>query len=358
VHVVRENITKGTSKAGRKKHESGAVVTLKAVAEHVQLSPGTVSAVLNDSPSSKHIPEGTRKRIIEAARHLNYKPNFFARYLRNKRTYTIGVMLNDIGSEYGGLVICGIEDYIRQKDYFFITGVHRHDPELFQKYERLLMERGVEGVIAVDLHLPYALQVPTVAIAGHQQYEGVTNIVLDHHRAARIALQHLVSLGHRDIAVMRGNPASADSQVRWESIVEAGKLLGIRIPDDLVIQLDSENTSPELGYPHVKTLLKRKRPFTALFAFNDISAIGAVRAFQESGLRVPQDVSVVGFDDIKSAAFHYPSLTTVRQPLWDMGKTAAKILLARIEGDDDYPKQLAVEPELIVRESTGKAPRQ
>jgi DNA-binding LacI/PurR family transcriptional regulator len=358
VCVRREQNSKSPPKAAKKRHVPGAgAVTLKAVAEHVQLSPGTVSAVLNDSPSSKHIPEMTRERIIEAARRLNYKPNFFARYLRNKRTYTIGVMLNDIGSEYGGLVICGIEDYVRQKDYFFITGVHRHDPTLFQKYERLLMERGVEGVIAVDVHLPHALQVPTVAIAGHQQYDGVTNIVLDHHRAAQIALQHLLTLGHREIAVMKGNPASADSQVRWESILEVSKALGIRIPEELVIQLDSENTSPELGYPHAITLLKRKRPFTALFAFNDISAIGAIRAFQEAGLRVPQDVSVIGFDDIKSAAFHSPSLTTVRQPLWEMGKTAAKILLARIEGDDEYPKQLAVEPELIVRESTAKVPR-
>lgn len=352
--MARNIPAKNASKAGRKKPN---VVTLKAVAEHVQLSPGTVSAVLNDSPSSKHIPEVTRNRIIEAARHLNYKPNFFARYLRNKRTFTIGVMLNDIGSEYGGLVICGIEDYVRQKDYFFITGVHRHDPNLFEKYEHLLMERGVEGVIAVDLHLPHALQVPTVSIAGHQQYEGVTNIVLDHHRAALIALQHLVSLGHREIAVMKGNPASSDAQVRWEAISEAAKLLGVRIPEELVIQLDSESTSPELGYPHAKTLLKRKRPFTALFAFNDISAIGAIRAFHEAGLQVPRDISVIGFDDIKSAAFYYPSLTTVRQPLLEMGKTAAKILLARIEGDDGFPKQLAVEPELIIRESTGKAPR-
>jgi DNA-binding LacI/PurR family transcriptional regulator len=349
--LVRDNPTKG----GKKRHEHG-VVTLKAVAEYVGLSPGTVSAVLNDSPSSRHIPEATRKRIIEAARHLNYKPNFFARYLRNKRTYTIGVMLNDIGSEYGGLVICGIEDYVRQKDYFFITGVHRHDPELFEKYERMLMERGVEGVITVDLHLPHSLRVPTVAIAGHQQYEGVTNIVLDHKRAAYVALEHLASLGHREIAVMKGTPASADAKDRWEAIAEAAQSLGIRVPEEMVVQLTTEKTNPELGYPHAKKLLERKRLFTALFAFNDISAIGAIRAIQESGLRVPQDISVIGFDDIKSAAFHYPSLTTVRQPLWDMGASAAKILLARIEGEEDYPQEVLVEPELIIRESTAKAP--
>ena len=355
--MVRENISKSHSKSSKKRGHDPTVVTLKAVAEYVQLSPGTISAVLNDSPSSRHIPEGTRKRIVDAARHLNYKPNFFARYLRNKRTYTIGIMLNDIGSEYGGLVISGIEDYVRQKDYFFITGVHRHDPDLFARYERMLLERGVEGVITLDLHLPHAVRVPTVAIAGHHQHEGVTNIVLDHKCAARLALQHLAGLGHREIAVLKGNPASADSHERWQAIAEAAQSLGISIHEDLVVQLVSESTTPELGYAPAKTLLQRKRPFTALFAFNDISAIGAIRAFQEAGLRVPQDVSVIGFDDIKSAAYQYPSLTTIRQPLWDIGQTAAKILLARIEGEEKYPLQVSVKPELIARESTAKAAR-
>jgi DNA-binding LacI/PurR family transcriptional regulator len=355
--VVRENISKSHSKSSKKRGHDPTVVTLKAVAEYVQLSPGTISAVLNDSPSSRHIPEGTRKRIVDAARHLNYKPNFFARYLRNKRTYTIGIMLNDIGSEYGGLVISGIEDYVRQKDYFFITGVHRHDPDLFARYERMLLERGVEGVITLDLHLPHAVRVPTVAIAGHHQHEGVTNIVLDHKCAARLALQHLAGLGHREIAVLKGNPASADSHERWQAIAEAAQSLGISIHEDLVVQLVSESTTPELGYAPAKTLLQRKRPFTALFAFNDISAIGAIRAFQEAGLRVPQDVSVIGFDDIKSAAYQYPSLTTIRQPLWDIGQTAAKTLLARIEGEEKYPLQVSVKPELIARESTAKAAR-
>jgi LacI family transcriptional regulator len=110
-----------------------------------------------------------------------------------------------------------------------------------------------------------------------------------------------------------------------------------------------------VGYPFAQQLLARKKPFTALFAYNDISAIGAIRAFQEKGLRVPQDISVIGFDDIPGAAFHFPSLTTVRQPLVRMGQVAAQILLERIEGKRDYPAQVAIEPELIVRESTGEA---
>src|SRR6185437_10230293 len=125
-----------------KNNGSESVVTLKLVAEKVRLSPGTVSAVLNNSPSAKHIPETTRNRIFAAARELKYKPNLMARSLRNKRTYTIGVIPTDISDGYGGQVIAGIEEYARQKDYFFITGIHHHDPELFQKYSQLQIGRA------------------------------------------------------------------------------------------------------------------------------------------------------------------------------------------------------------------------
>lgn len=333
---------------------SGSVVTLKSVAERVQLSPGTVSAVLNNAPSSRHIPEATRKRIMAAARELNYKPNFFARTLRNKRTYTIGVITPEIGDVYGGVVIAGIEEYVRDKDYFFITGIHRHDPQLFKKYLTLLLERGVEGVITVDLNLQQSIPVPTVAVAGHRQHGGVTNIILDHQHAARLALEHLVELGHRDIAVMIGDPGSADAADRWQAIAQVAGAMGIPIQPELTIQISGAQSSPELGYPYAKELLGRKKPFTALFAYNDISAIGAVRAFQESGLQVPQDISVVGFDDIQGAAFHYPSLTTVRQPLSRMGNIAAQALIERIEQGESGAREIAVEPELVVRESTGR----
>lgn len=331
------------------------IVTLKSVAQRVNLSPGTVSAVLNDSPSSKHIPERTRSRILAAARELNYRPNFFARTLRKKRTYTIGVIPKDVGDGYSSLIIAGIENYIREKNYFFITGVHRHDAELLQQYASLLQQRGVEGFITVDQNLPHSLALPTVAVSGHQQHEGLTNIVLDHRHAATLALTHLLKLGHRRIAFMQGNPASSDAEDRWRAIVEVAKQMGIQVRPELTVQIDSEEISPQLGYPFAKELLARKKPFTALFAYNDISAIGAIRAFHEAGLRVPADVSVVGFDDIQGAEFHHPSLTTVRQPLRRMGEIAAKVLLERIEGLEDYPREIAVEPELVVRESTGPA---
>src|SRR6267142_5522877 len=334
--------------------KKSSAVTLKAVADHLGLTPGTVSAVLNNAPSSRSIPQHTKNRILAAARELNYRPNFFAQSLRKKRTYTIGVIVEEIGDSYGSGVISGIEQYLRQKNYFFLTVVHRHDPELLERYAQILLERGVEGFITVDMRLREAPSLPTVAVAGHTPFPGVTNIILDHHHAARVALQHLLELGHRDIAFMKGHAQSSDSEDRWKAIFEVAQELKLDINPELTIQIDIDDPTPQLGYPFAKKLLERKAPFSALFAYNDISAMGAIRAFQEVGIRVPQDISVIGFDDIQGAAYNTPSLTTVRQPLTRMGNIAARTLLERIEGGKDYPGEIAIQPELIIRESTAK----
>ena len=190
-------------------------VTLKAVAQHLGLTPGTVSAVLNNSAASRSIPDRTRNRILQAARELNYRPNFMARSLRVQRTYTIGVILEEIGDGYGSMVVSGVEEYIREKNYFFLTVAHRHDHELLQTYSQMLIARGVEGFITVDTTLRDVPSLPTVAVAGHRPLENVTNIILDHRQAALFGLQHLKELGHEHIAFLRGQPQSADSEVRW-----------------------------------------------------------------------------------------------------------------------------------------------
>src|SRR5580658_7936012 len=160
----------------RKPSPKPAVVTLKMVAQQVGLTPGTVSAVLNDAPSAQSIPQSTKNRIHAAAKALDYRPNFFARSLRNKRTYMIGVIAEEIGDSYGSLVISGIEEYLRERDYFFLTVVHRHNPELLNRYSELLLQRGVEGFITVDTTVLEAPSLPTVAVAGHQTVKGVTNV--------------------------------------------------------------------------------------------------------------------------------------------------------------------------------------
>jgi len=339
----------------KKPGQKPQVITLKAVAQHLGLTPGTVSAVLNDAPSARSIPQGTKSRIHDAARELNYRPNFFARTLRKKRTSTIGIIVEEIGDSYSSAVISGIEAYLRQKEYFFLTVVHRHDPQLLNRYSQMLLERGVEGFITVDTTIHDEPSVPTVAVAGHKKVKGVTNIVIDHRRAAFLALSHLKDLSHKRIAVLKGNPLSSDAADRFEAICDVANQLGISIDPELTVQINIDDPTPQLGYPFAKELLKRNKPFTALFAYNDISAIGSIRAFQEEGLLVPRDISVMGFDDIPGSAFHMPSLTTVRQPLNRMGQVAAQTLLERLENQEEYPAEIAIEPELVVRESTAIA---
>jgi LacI family transcriptional regulator len=219
-----------------------------------------------------------------------------------------------------------------------------------------LQARGVDGILAIDTQLEGALQSPTVSVAGHSVIPGVTNVILDHNRAAELALGHLYRLGHRRIAYMHGQPFSSDSQTRWQSIMQVASTLSLEVPKDLIIQLDKDLNTPELGYPGIHQLLLRRRDFTAVLCFNDISAIGSIRALHDAGLKVPADVSVLGFDDIQAAAYIVPSLTTIRQPLQRMGALAASSLLKKL-AHEKLPDTIKVDPELIMRESTGQVTR-
>jgi DNA-binding LacI/PurR family transcriptional regulator len=332
------------------------MVTLRAVAEHVGLAPGTVSAVLNNAPSARSIPEHTRQRIRAAAQELKYRPNFLARSLRKQRTYTVGLILEEIGDSYGSMVISGVEAYLRQRNYFFLTVIHRHDAAMLRDYSQLLLERGVEGFVTVDTSFQEPPPLPTVCVAGHRALAGVTNIILDQEQGVRVGLEHLFNLGHRKIAFMKGQTFSSDSEDRWTAMCKVAQDLGLEMDPDLIVRLEIDDPSPQLGYPYAKQLLASKKPFTALFAYNDISAIGAIRAVQEEGLRVPQDISIMGFDDIPWAAFNTPSLTTVRQPLVKMGQIAAETVIGMIEENREHVAEIAIEPKLVVRESTGAAP--
>jgi DNA-binding LacI/PurR family transcriptional regulator len=338
---------------------SGQSVSLKSLAEHLGLSKAAVSFVINRSPAARSIPQRTQELIRRAAHELNYRPNHLARSLRQQRSYTIGVVVPEISEGYAALVMSGIEDHLLQEGYFYFVVSHRHREELIEEYPHLLQQRAVEGLIAVDTALSEGAQVPVVAVSGHRDVPGVTNIVLDHARAAMLAVEHLAKLGHRRIAFIKGQEFSSDTAVRWEAVRAAAAELGVEIHDRLVVQLQGESPSPELGYLVTRKLLASGEPFTALFAFNDISAIGAIQALREAGRRVPEDVSVVGFDDIQSAAYQNPGLTTVKQPLRQMGVLAAETVLQRINAPakQPYPKEIIVEPGFIIRGSTGPAPK-
>lgn len=341
---------------GKPKRDTGLParpVSLKTLAAYLKLDPATISVVLNDVPG-RSIPEATRERIRAAALKFNYEPSFLARSLRNRRTMTVGILVPVLADGYHAEVMSGIGDRLLEEKYFYFIAHHRHRTDLIEQYPHLLIARGAEGIIAIDTHLVHQLPLPVVAVAGHRRISGVTNVVLDHHRAAELALRHLYDLGHRTIAFMRGQPYSSDSDTRWRSIVKVAGDLGLCIRPELTIQLDRDLTSPELGYPVVQQLLAHHRSFTAVLSFNDMAAIGSIRALHDAQLRVPEDVSVIGFDDIKEAAYQTPSLTTIRQPLHQMGTLAVQILLERLRSSTaPSPPEVAVEAELIVRESTG-----
>ena len=190
------------------------------------------------------IPEHTKHRIIAAARELNYRPNYFARSLRLRRTYTIGVIAEEIGDPYGAMVISGVEEYLRKNNYFFLTVIHRHDQKILQAYSQMLLTRGVEGFITTDTSIKEKPSRPTVAVAGHERVKGVTNIILDEKLGARLALTHLAELGHENIAFLKGDQFSSDSSTRWNAICEIANELGIRIRPELTVQIDSTATTP------------------------------------------------------------------------------------------------------------------
>jgi DNA-binding LacI/PurR family transcriptional regulator len=333
-----------------------SAANLKDVAEYLGLSSATVSMVMNRSPAAKSIPQHTQERVRTAARELNYRPNFMAKSLRQKRSFTIGVMVPEISEGYGALVMSGIEDHLLQEGYFYYVVSHRHRKDLIEEYPRLLQMRSVEGLIAVDTPCQENKSLHVVAVSGHQNVPGVTNIVLDHPLAAKLAMEHLFALGHRHIAFIKGQEFSSDTEVRWKTVQKSAAHLGLKIDEALVAQLVGEVGSPELGYYATRKILAAERQFTALFAFNDISAIGAIRALTEANLRIPEEVSVVGFDDIQSAAYQNPALTTMRQPLREMGVIAAETLLERITSPAaPYPNSIIVKPTLVVRSSTAAA---
>ena len=341
-------------------------VNLRMLAEHLELSQTTVSLVLNNSPSAKSIPPETRQRVMEAAERLNYRPNYFARSLRQSRSMSVGVLAPDLSEGYFTRVMSGVVEQLTAAHYFYFTACHDWKKELIEQYPRMLVERAVDGFLLLNtpaemLQVP----VPVVAISAHSPAENVTNIVLDHHAAVGEALKHLYELGHRRMAFMRGPKAIPDSDYRWNSIQEIAREMDLKIDPANVVRIDTEGWSmkagihpmaPEIGYKPMKALLEKTRDFTAIFCFNDISAIGAIRALKDAGLSVPGDVSVVGFDDIQSAAYSTPSLTTVRQPLMEMGRRGAEVLLERIANrEKEFPGEIVMAPELIVRESTGPA---
>ena len=334
-------------------------ITLKELAAILELSQSTVSRIVNGAAAEHRIAKETQERVLHAAALHGYSANTVARSLRQKRTYTIGVIVPEISEGYSTAVLSGIEDELVKDGYFYFVVSHRHRADLLEGYLRMMLARSVEGIVAVDTPRELELSVPLVSVSGHLRRQGAINIELHHEQAAHLSLEHLQSLGHKQIAFIKGQAFSSDTDHRWKAIVDVAKKLNIAVDPELVVQLQGPEPGPGPGLETTRELLKTKRPFTAIFVFNDVTAIGAILALREAGLNVPSDVSVLGFDDVPIAAANNPPLTTIHQPLRAMGQAAATTLLKLIRDEipHPHPPVITVYPKLVVRESTGRSCR-
>jgi DNA-binding LacI/PurR family transcriptional regulator len=344
------------------------MVTIRDVAKQSGFSSTTVSIVLNNAPLARYIPAATKKRIERAAQKLGYRPNQFARSLRSKRSHTVGVMVFDMTDPYCTLVLRGIENTLYQASYLpILTDVH-NERSRFERYLEMLLDRRIEGLIVlanwlfVDINLLADVEkssIPTAIIGCELKTDSISSIIVDNEIGGFVALQHLHSLGHSKIAIIRGPKALSDSSPRWRGIRNCAKACQLELDSRLIVDLPESRdpvSSFEAGQKLTEELIRQKRSFTALLAFDDMSAFGAIRALHKAGIRVPEHCSVVGFDDVATSALYTPPLSTVRQPMEAMGAAAVELVIeginAVLEKRETQATHRRVAPELVVREST------
>jgi LacI family transcriptional regulator len=345
------------------------VITIRDVARESGYSASTVSIVLNGAPLSRYIPSDTKARIETAAKRLGYRPNPLARSLRSQRSNIVGVMVFDITDPFCTPILRGLENSLYQANYLSFLADAHNETHRFERYLEMLLDRRVEGLIIVanwlvtDIKLLADLterQVPTVVAGREVEIELASTVSVENEGGAAAALEHLYKLGHREIAFLRGPKALTSSGQRWKGIKSFAQSFDLSLDAKRIAELPESldaNSSFEAGSQLTAELLRRGKPFTALLAYDDITALGAVRALKNKGLRVPEDCSVIGFDDVAQAGLSVPSLTTIRQPMEAMGAMSAGIVLDAIKAVDqnrEFPVvRRKIPAELVVRESTG-----
>jgi len=331
-------------------HKSGHV-TLTDVAQACGFSVSTVSIVLNKAPLSKNVAEKTRQLVCATAQRLGYHPDAFARSLRRRYSQTIGVLAYDLSDPYCFPVVRGIQEGLQSAKYLPMLMDAQARRDLFDRYLQMLLERRAEGVIVVAnwvfeeanlLNDVRKNNVPVVIVSRDLTDHGVSSILVDNEEGGVMALRYLYDLGHRKIAVIRGPEEMFDSAPRWAGVQRAAGEAGIRLDPCLIMQLPSL-VDPMSGFKGglscARQMVGTGHAFTAVLAFDDLTALGVVRGLNEAGLRVPEDCSVMGFDDVLPAAVATPGITTICQPLGEMGALAAEWMVKAIESRDQKKEQ-------------------
>lgn len=346
-------------------------LTLSDVAKASGFSTATVSIVLNEAPLSRYVAATTRKKIRETAERLGYRPDVFARLLRSRKSQTIGVLVIDLADPFCTLILQGIERRLLQTPYLPIIMDAHNEPHQVERYAEMMLERRVEGLVTVANWLFFDIsvledmsddQLPSVVVGRDVESSTVNSVSVDNEAGGYTAMRHLYELGHRNIALICGPRRLSDSRLRWRGIRRFAQEMKLKLNPALIQSLpdiSSSTSSFESSRKMTEKFLASGERFTAILAFDDISAYGAIRALSEKGLRVPDDCSVIGFDDIPIAALSTPGLTTIRQPMLEMGEYAAECILKSLSLSEDahnefYGQNHLMPAELMVRESTAK----
>jgi len=341
------------------------MITIREVAGESGFSVTTVSMVLNNGAGVDRISQRTRNRIWEVARQLGYRPNLHARSLRSNRSQTLGVMVFDLTDPYCTQILRGIQNHIRPSGLFPIVTDLQDDRSQFQTCLDMLLGRRVEGIISIanPLYLDSKLlsefsdrNIPAVVIGRELSNVPVSSVVVDNAAGTRLAIQHLYDLGHSKMAFIKGPDILVDSIQRWQGLESFAEEVGLELDPELIVQIKARNSTFREAYELTEELLRRRSKFTAMITFDDLSACAAIRALSKAGKQVPEFCSVVGFDDIPSAAFYNPPLTTIQQQLEMQGSLGAEIveqlIRAAAEERTMTPKHRKVIPKLVVRDST------
>ena len=335
-------------------------LTLKNIAKKVGVSTSTVSRVLNGTPSRIPVSEKTKRKVHKLVKELDYHPDVYARSLRSRKSYTVGVVIEDVEDPYFGPVIRAIEETLIPRDYHFLVTNARNEGKRELVCVDYLLSRLVEGIIFAGTPEGYndeAIKkvtkkgIPCVLLKRKSGMR-LPSITINNENGGYIATQHLLKLGHQRIAFLSGPAHKSDSQNRLKGYKKALREFGIGSQEKLI---EKGNHTPESGYKMMKRLLKKCPETTACFAYDDLVALGAMKAIQEEGKRIPEDFSIVGFDDNLPVQYPYPPLTTVRQPVREMGGRAVNLLLDSILSGGKKPAETVVFPlKLIIRQTTKK----
>lgn len=327
--------------------------TIREVAKAANVSVATVSRTLQ---MPQVVAETTRQRVYDTVARLGYTPNAQARTLRTARTRLVIALVPDIANPFFSEVIRGMEQVAHQNGYSVLLGDTQNSLAREQVYADMIPARQADGLITLLPHFPHLPPEWRLRLVNACEYikdKNVTSVYIDNVQAASTAVNHLITLGHRDIAFISGpssRPICADREHGYKLALREA---GLRVSPSLIV---SGDFSFEAGARGVETLVASKQKFTALFCANDEMAIAAMVTLKMHGMRVPEDVSVVGFDDIRFARYCDPTLTTIAQPKNQLGGEAMTMLIEALNGGEVSPRKRVLPTELVIRRSTARRP--